>query len=361
MIDLDNIKTDEIDEFYTKDVEMDTEEHKEGLLKEKIKQRKGLKPIMQKLSERKPISVQYLGTSFGITPELYTFWAKNTYTPLYIRQTPNDLTGEHTWIMIRPIKKDEIKLGNMVDFEEEKVENCDGWAYPYTSDFRIRFMSLLGFEFSKLPWTLALSILLPTLKSHVQADQLIPDYNKLDKVLLKREITVFDLKRLESYSKNLIDFHLVIDLVPRLCKLFFGKHLDWVMRLSYLQAAIFLGIGLQHKRIEGISKDLGDLQASQILPLLNKSVKKFTGVFRKIYEDEATKHISQFKPNKATEILENATAVKESLTKDLDAEGKKLLQDLQKQKEDFKKAAKDKKTNMRKRDKKFKHKNKNLN
>ena len=133
------------------------------------------------------------------------------------------------------------------------------------------------------------------------------------------------------------------------------------MRLSYLQAAIFLGIGLQHKRIEGISKDLGDLQANQILPLLNKSVKKFTGVFRKIYEDEATKHISQFKPNKATEILENATAVKESLSKDLDAEGKKLLQDLQKQKEDFKKAAKDKKTNMRKRDKKFKHKNKNLN
>ena len=96
MIDLDNIKTDEIDEFYTKDVQMDAEEHKEGLLKEKIKQRKGLKPIMQKLSERKPISVQYLGTSFGITPELYTFWAKNTYTPLYIRQTPNDLTGEHT-------------------------------------------------------------------------------------------------------------------------------------------------------------------------------------------------------------------------------------------------------------------------
>ena len=60
----------------------------------------------------------------------------------------------------------------------------------------------------------------------MQVDQLIPDYNKLDKVLLKREITVFDLKRLESYSKNLIDFHLVIDLVPRLCKLFFGKHLD---------------------------------------------------------------------------------------------------------------------------------------
>ena len=53
--------------------------------------------------------------------------------------------------MIRPIKKDEIKLGNMVDFEDEKDENYDGWAYPYTSDFRIRFMSLLGFEFSKLP------------------------------------------------------------------------------------------------------------------------------------------------------------------------------------------------------------------
>lgn len=69
------------------------------------------------------------------------------------------------------------------------------------------------------------------------------------------------------------------------------------MRLSYLQAAIFLGIGLQHKRVEEISRDLDDLKVAQILPLLNKSVKKFTGIFRRIYEEEATKQIKQFAPS----------------------------------------------------------------
>ena len=258
--------------------------------------------------------------------------------------------------MIKPLKKDEIQLGNMITDEETKVETNDGWAHPYTNDFRNRFMSLLGFEFSRLPCTLALSIMLPSLRSHVQAEQLIPEYDALDTSVLKREISVFDLKRLESYSKNLIDFHLVIDLVPRLCKLFFGKHLDKVMRLSYVQAAIFLGIGLQHKRVDDLSKDLGDLKVSQILPLLNKSIKKFTGVFRKIYEAEATKHITQFKSNKAMEILESATAVKETLAEDLNREGRQYAEELRKQKEEFQKAAKEKKAKMKKRDKKFKQK-----
>mmetsp|Transcript_26308 Transcript_26308/g.30428 ORF Transcript_26308/g.30428 Transcript_26308/m.30428 type:complete len:225 (+) Transcript_26308:171-845(+) len=97
MIDIDNIKTDENDEIFgkTENAEM-MEESKEGLLSEKIKQRKNLPPILQKLSERKPLPIQYLGTSFGITPELYNFWTKSSYVPIYIRQTSNDLTGEHT-------------------------------------------------------------------------------------------------------------------------------------------------------------------------------------------------------------------------------------------------------------------------
>jgi len=39
--------------------------------------------------------------------------------------------------------------------------------------------------------------------------------------LLEQHITVFDLKRLESYAKNLVDFHLIMDLVPTLAKLYF--------------------------------------------------------------------------------------------------------------------------------------------
>jgi N-acetyltransferase 10 len=334
MIDLDNIKTDESEEIYGKE-EIVNEETKDGLLSESIKQRKGLPPILQKLSERKPLSIQYMGTSFGITPELYNFWTKNQYVPLYIRQTSNDLTGEHTCILVKPLKKDEITIGVDMPIEESKEENNDGWAQPYTSDFRKRFMSLLGFEFSQMSCTLALNILHPSLKPHAQADEMLVDYEKLEIDVLKREISTFDLKRLESYSKNLIDFHLVIDLIPRLSKLYFSHYLDNVLRMSYVQASIFLGIGLQHKSIEKISSDLGGLKPNQILPQLNKCVKKFTSVFRKIYEDEAQGTIPELGPNKALEILENATGVKGSMANELDMEGKKFMQEMQKDKEKF--------------------------
>jgi len=70
---------------------------------------------------------------------------------------------------------------------------------------------------------------------------------------------LFDLRRLDSYSKNLVDFHLVLDLVPTLAKLFFMKNVipKGAVNLSYVQTAIMIGLGLQFKKVEDIEKDLG--------------------------------------------------------------------------------------------------------
>ena len=46
-------------------------EKSKGLKEEKLKPKKHLSPIMQKLSERKPVPLHYIGTSFGITKELF--------------------------------------------------------------------------------------------------------------------------------------------------------------------------------------------------------------------------------------------------------------------------------------------------
>jgi len=226
---------------------------------------------------------------------------------------------------------------------ENQVLSDDGWANPYTSDFRRRFMSLLGFEFRKMTCTLALNILLPSLKSHVQAQELVIEYEKLDKNMCKREISTFDLKRLESYAKNLIDFHLIVDLVPRLAKLYFSRELDCVLRMSYVQASVFLAIGLQYKNIEEISKDLGGLKPNQILPQLNKTIKKFTNVFRKLYEEEAQEQLPSLGNSKDLEKLGTTTGFNEKLGKELDAEGRKFIEELRKQKEDFEKSATKKK------------------
>lgn len=62
--------------------------------------------------------------------------------------------------------------------------------------------------------------------------------------LLEPYVNLFDLKRLESYSKNLVDFHLVMDLVPAMARLYFSVLPPNVLNLSPVQAALLVGVGL---------------------------------------------------------------------------------------------------------------------
>ena len=64
-------------------------------LKDEIKLRdvKTLPPLLLKLSEKAPYYLHYLGVSYGFTSQLHKFWKKAGFTPVYLRQTPNELTG----------------------------------------------------------------------------------------------------------------------------------------------------------------------------------------------------------------------------------------------------------------------------
>lgn len=64
------------------------DEQSEDLRKEKIVPRKRLPPLLLKLSERPPERLHYLGVSYGITPQLFGFWKRAGYVPVYIRLTP---------------------------------------------------------------------------------------------------------------------------------------------------------------------------------------------------------------------------------------------------------------------------------
>lgn len=64
-------------------------------------------PLLQRLSERQPENLDYLGVSYGITPLLFKFWKRAGYSPLYLRQTTNELTGEHSCVMMRGLNKNQ--------------------------------------------------------------------------------------------------------------------------------------------------------------------------------------------------------------------------------------------------------------
>ena len=107
-----------------------------SLLEETIRPRKDLPPLLLQLSERKPEKLDYLGVSYGLTKSLLKFWTRAGFAPVYVGQVANNLTGEHTSIMIK-----NLNHGN-----GEVEEDCS-WLKAFYSDFRRRVVNLLGFEF----------------------------------------------------------------------------------------------------------------------------------------------------------------------------------------------------------------------
>ena len=122
------------------------------------------------------------------------------YLPLYCRQTINPITGEHTVIMLREINS---------------ISNAGAptkaWLHSLVDDFRARFRALLAYKFRHLTTELSLSVLDPREKADGTKSFTSPE--------LLRVFTSHDLERLEKYSNNLIDYHLILDLVPRLVRL----------------------------------------------------------------------------------------------------------------------------------------------
>ncbi|TYZ65983.1 hypothetical protein PybrP1_005567 [[Pythium] brassicae (nom. inval.)] len=97
-------------------------------------------------------------------------------------------------------------------------------------------------------------------------------------------VTPYDVKRLKSYAKNLVDYHMIVDLVPSLARLFFLQRFPR-LTLSFLQRAILVRIGLQHQSVDAVQKELG-VPANQLLALFNKAVRKFLTQLEAVAEQQ---------------------------------------------------------------------------
>uniref|UniRef100_H1A153 RNA cytidine acetyltransferase n=1 Tax=Taeniopygia guttata TaxID=59729 RepID=H1A153_TAEGU len=195
-----------------------------GLLEEVVTPRKDLPPLLLKLSERQAEHLDYLGVSYGLTPRLLKFWKRAGFVPVYLRQTPNDLTGEHSCIM--------LKMLNEEDSEQE-------------------------------PWLTAF-------------------WKAISRAELESAFIPYDLKRLEMYSRNMVDYHLIMDMVPTIARMFFLSQMGDIC-LSAAQSALFLGIGLQHKSLDQLEKEL-ELPSSQLMGLFNRIIRKVVQLFNTVQE-----------------------------------------------------------------------------
>ncbi|KAJ9080634.1 N-acetyltransferase 10 [Entomophthora muscae] len=301
----------------------DTELESADLTKDKIRVRdpRQMPPLLLKLSEVPPHPIHYLGVSYGLTRQLHTFWKRSGFAPLYVRQTCNELTGEHSCVMLKPLAA-----------RQDISTQCSAdWMNQFSKDFHRRFISLLSYQFRDFDSTLALSILEAAYPKEEPASE-------ISREELSKEITTYDMKRLESYSNNLLDYHVIMDLVPRVANYHFGHRLPNV-KFSSVQDSILLSMGLQHKSFEDISSELG-LPVSQLLALFAKAIKKSSLHFKEIVTNDIARH--EVKPVLEPKSLKRNVAndeewdpLAEDIEQELDDAGKAALAEVRDRQKEF--------------------------
>lgn len=256
---------------------------------EELKPRANLPPLLMNLDERKSEKLDYLGVSFGLTPELLKFWKRSKYVPVYIRQTPSDITGEHSCIMLRRlIPSLELKTEGMDGGEDDQNQEND-WLKSFFEEFRADFIELLVHQFRDFSPQLALSVI----RSMRTKGDVLPKRPSISRYeLYKFFLTSRKLEILELYSKTLVDYHQIIPLMFRLSKLYF---LDWLppsVDLSVVQATILLSIGIQGKSVNQAAQKL-NLEPTQLLGLFNRAVKKIEVHLQSIEEKDIEKELDE--------------------------------------------------------------------
>jgi N-acetyltransferase 10 len=274
---------------FQEDSESEGTTHKK-LLREPIKPRKKTPNLLVPVSDCPPDRLHWLGVSFGTTPSLFNFWRKAHFRLVYLRQTANDITGEHTVIMLRELPSPP-HLSNGRELAPQ-------WTRGFVEDARRRVLQLLSFKFRDVECGAALGMVdLPGKGREVIANAASAPESSTSVVvggqktregqsLTWEEATCYflphDLLRLEAYSRNMVDYHLIMDLIPTLATLFF-QHRFPESNLSYVQAAVLLGVGLQRKTVDEVSTEL-NTPTHQLLALFNKSMRKFNAALKKIQE-----------------------------------------------------------------------------
>ncbi|XP_074600783.1 RNA cytidine acetyltransferase l(1)G0020 isoform X1 [Brevipalpus obovatus] len=217
----------------------DDEDDEEG----KVVVRKNLPPLLSSLTEREPERLDYIGVCYGLTGELLRFWKRNEYIPVYLRQTPNELTGEFSCIMVKVLAR--YHGTNLVTVSSE-------WLKDFWNDFRRRFVCLLSQVFRSFPLSLCLDI--------IQCDLFKegPVSNPLSKSELKYIIEDYGLDRLKQFDESnvkKIPTSAFWDFLPIIALFYFTHRLDAKFKLENHEESLLLGVGLQGKSIETVAEE----------------------------------------------------------------------------------------------------------
>jgi len=189
--------------------------------------------------------MDWVGSGFGVSPELLRFWVKNGFIPVHITPQRNEISGEHTVIVIKPLKM----------HIEEKVEQIN-------TDFTRRLIEYLADELSDLETETAIG-LLKSLRRDLEVDK--PEFGKVER------------RRIKKYFQGHSLYEYVSDLVRPLVRYYYSKtdRID----LNDEEEFILVAKCLQLKPWRELGENF------KIYKTLLKAVQK---IWKKLYEEESS-------------------------------------------------------------------------
>merc|ERR1719469_653215 len=231
-----------------------------------LKPRKNLPPLLLPLTSINAPRLDWIGTSFGITCSLQRFWNRCNMTLLYLRQTVNQLTGEHTAIVLRSLQTSRYQYD---------------WLPAFHVDSQRRLLSLFAGPFRHFNVKMASDLLSDSAPGDQEESTKRGQRSKITNAELSTLLTPYDQQRLDLYARNLCDHHLLA-----VSKLYFSHRMGPEFSVSKVQEALLCGIGLQLKTVDQLAEELR-LPSHQILAMFNKSLRKISKSLAAVVREDA--------------------------------------------------------------------------
>ncbi|KMZ81564.1 hypothetical protein PVIIG_03417 [Plasmodium vivax India VII] len=237
--------------------------------------------------------VDYVGTCFGLTKGLLIFWQKNGFTPVYLKQQRNEITGEFSLLMVRHLSKNLKKV--FANFHLDFVRSfCSLLPYAFRRLESFVVFNLLHNNPVALARPTREQLLLPRGKAANEGEKEVvakgeavadreavadgesedPDHCACfydDELLSQENLFYFfhpnDLCRLKRFVMEAKPFADVLYLMQTVANLILFRKVP--IQLTFLEYTVLYAVSLQKKSCQEISAEIS-INVNQTTALLRK-------------------------------------------------------------------------------------------
>ncbi|XP_055946140.1 RNA cytidine acetyltransferase-like [Argiope bruennichi] len=204
----------------------------DDVLEEKLESQASLPALFPPLNKIKPDILDYMGVSYGLSEELLRFWKKAQFMPVHLSYVPNQLTGEHSCIMLKQLAG---------------KTTTSNWLSSFVTDFSWKTIETILW-LNKLDAKLALSL--------VSHENHLDEYQGLSKLEVVKHLDEESLLNLKEFCSN-SDYGLPIkDSVNVLSKFYFTRRFKDI-DLNKNEEMVLMSCGILRKSFETVAHDLG--------------------------------------------------------------------------------------------------------